>query len=57
MALEGVGPSMALGIQEQKGNCADFAAADKRIDNVKNKYSQSACGPWAELCRNEKSEN
>ncbi len=31
MALEGVGPSMALGSHDEKGNCADFADADIRI--------------------------
>ena len=27
MALDGVGPSMALGSQDENGNCADLAAA------------------------------
>ena len=31
MALEGVGPSMALGNQEENGSCADLAAAAIRI--------------------------
>ena len=31
MALEGVGPSIARGNQEEKGNCADLAAADIKI--------------------------
>ena len=31
MALEGVGPSIARGNQEQKGNCADLAAAEIKI--------------------------
>jgi len=33
MALEGVGPSIALGNQEENGNCADFAAAEMKIKN------------------------
>jgi hypothetical protein len=31
MALDGVGPSIALGSQEEKGSCADLAAAEIRI--------------------------
>ena len=36
MALDGVGPSIARGNQEEKGNCADLAQAASNIINEIN---------------------